>query len=306
MSSDFTGTKTRSLGAFLGLAVGDALGAPIEFKQRDTYEPVAGYGAGGPFQLEAGYWTDDTIMALCLAETLLEKGGYDGVDYRGRLLRWVDEGYNSLNGTCFDVGATTLQAIRAFQRFGLAHSGATDQGAVGNSSIMRLAPVPLFYQEDAALAEHMAMAQGNLTHNHHIPLNACRLLSTLILEGIKTGNKTRVLASIKTTQVCGELTHLTRGDYRQKSRDEITSDGYVVSTLEAALWAVCQTHSFKDAALLAVNLGEDADTVGAVTGQIAGAIYGIEAIPDPWLAELAQAPRLVEVAEQLFDNKHCS
>ena len=108
---------------------------------RDTYAPIEGYEAGGPFQLEAGYWTDDTIMALCLAETLLEQGGYEANDYGRRLVRWVEEGYNSLTGTCFDIGNTTRTAIASFRLHGPEHSGEAGPNSAGNGSIMRLAPV---------------------------------------------------------------------------------------------------------------------------------------------------------------------
>ena len=280
------------------------MGAPIEFSARDTYIPINGYRAGGPFQLEAGCWTDDTTMALCLAETLLAHGAYEASDYGKRLVRWVEEGYNSLTGTCFDIGNTTRNAIETFRLYGPEQSGEMGPNSAGNGSIMRLAPVSVFYQENAVLAEEMAMAQGALTHRHAVPSDGCRLLNRVLLEGIKMGEKQAALASIDTMKVCAEFADVPLGTYRDKRREEIRSDGYVVSTLEAALWAVWNTQTFGEAILLGVNLGDDADTVGAVTGQIAGAIYGLSGIPENWQTGVADGARLLETAERLYAGRY--
>lgn len=293
--------RDRSIGALMGLAIGDALGAPIQFMRRDTYEHVFGYTAGGTYQLDPGYWTDDTSMALCLAETLIEKNRYDPIDFGDRLVRWVDEGYNSSLPKCFDIGQTTLRAIGAYRRFGHEECGVTGEWAGGNGSIMRLAPVPIFYQEDGRLADEISVSQGILTHNHEVPNDGCRLLSAIILEGIKTGDKDAALSSVETLHVADKISHVRNRDYEEKVRDEIKSDGYVVSTLEAAMWSVWKTNNFRDALLLAVNLGDDADTVGAVTGQIAGAIYGVDEIPKEWITDLAEGNRILNLGQQLFD-----
>ena len=304
MTYEPNGRRSRSIGAFVGLAIGDALGAPIQFKRRDTYEHVSGYTAGGTYQLEPGYWTDDTSMALCLAETLLSKGNYDPVDFGDRLVRWVDEGYNSSLPKCFDIGQTTLRAIGAYRRYGHDDCGVTGEWAGGNGSIMRLAPVPIFYQEFGEFAEQVSVTQGILTHNHEVPNDGCRLLSKIIVEGIRTGDKHAALSSVETLQVADKILHVKNREYEEKDRNHIKSDGYVVSTLEAAMWSVWKTDNFKDALLLAVNLGDDADTVGAVAGQIAGAIYGIEEIPKEWVSDLTQSPRILEYGQKLFEQRH--
>jgi ADP-ribosyl-[dinitrogen reductase] hydrolase len=304
MTYEPNGRRSRSIGAFVGLAIGDALGAPIQFKRRDTYEHVSGYTAGGTYQLEPGYWTDDTSMALCLAETLLSKGNYDPVDFGDRLVRWVDEGYNSSLPKCFDIGQTTLRAIGAYRRHGHDDCGITGEWAGGNGSIMRLAPVPIFYQEFSEFAEQVSVTQGILTHNHEVPNDGCRLLSKIIIEGIRTGDKHAALSSVETLQVADKILHVKNREYEEKDRNRIKSDGYVVSTLEAAMWSVWKTDNFKDALLLAVNLGDDADTVGAVAGQIAGAIYGIEEIPKEWVSDLTQSPRILEYSQKLFEQRH--
>ncbi|SCA55926.1 ADP-ribosylation/Crystallin J1 (modular protein) [Candidatus Terasakiella magnetica] len=304
LSEEISGGEQRSVAALVGLAIGDALGAPIQFMRRDTYQHVSGYTAGGTYSLEPGFWTDDTSMALCLAETLIEKNGYDAFSFGEKLIRWVDDGYNSSLPRCFDIGDTTLRAISNYNRTKNLDCGITGKWAGGNGSIMRLSPVSIFGQNNADMADIISVEQGQFTHNHFVPNFACRMLNAIIIEGIKTGNKQKALQAVDVEGCPEELFHLINGDYKNKSRDEIKSDGYVVSTLEAAMWAVWQTENFKDALLLAVNLGDDADTVGAVTGQIAGAIYGMDGIPSSWVSELHNSRRILELANQLYSKRY--
>lgn len=303
MNVEMRERRKRSIGAFIGLAIGDALGAPIQFQRRDTYQHVSGYTAGGAYSLDPGYWTDDASMALCLAETLLEKQSYDPTDFGNRLVRWVDEGYNSSLPKCFDIGQTTLRAIGNFRRHGHETCGITGERAGGNGSIMRLAPVPVYFQDSPDMAEEVSARQGALTHNHEVPNDGCRMLCMILIEGINTGHKDKALSAVNELHVAEKIGHVRDQTYKGKERDVIKSDGYVVSTLEAAMWAVWKTDNFRDALLLAVNLGDDADTVGAVAGQIAGSIYGIDRIPPDWISELAEGPRILELGEQLFDQR---
>ena len=137
--------KDRYRGSLLGLAVGDALGTTLEFKAPGTFEPLSEMVGGGPFKLQPGQWTDDTSMALCLAESLIECNGFNPQDQMERYRRWYREGYLSSTDTCFDIGNTVRTAIQVFEKTGEAYSGSTDPYSAGNGSIMRLAPVPLFY-----------------------------------------------------------------------------------------------------------------------------------------------------------------
>jgi len=168
---------------------------------------------------------------------------------------------------------------------------------------MRLAPVPIFYQGDDRLADEISVSQGILTHNHEVPNDGCRLLSKMIIEGIRTGDKDAALRSVETLRVADKISHVKNREYEEKERNDIKSDGYVVSTLEAAMWSVWKTDNFKDALLLAVNLGDDADTVGAVAGQIAGAVYGIDGIPKGWVSGLVESSRILDTAHQLFERR---
>ncbi|MDY7066736.1 hypothetical protein PsexTeo8_32000 [Pseudomonas extremaustralis] len=203
----------RYRGSLLGLACGDAVGTSVEFMLRGTFEPVTDMLGGGPFQLKAGQWTDDTSMALCLAESLLCKRGFDPADQMTRYLNWWTSGYLSATGECFDIGLTVREALAAFQ-------------------------------------------------DHGDPF--------------------------------------AQGDYREKTRAQITGSGYCVASLEAALWCVLTTDSFAAAVLAAANLGDDADTTAAIVGQLAGAHYGVQGIPVAWLEKLCMREDIQDMADALF------
>ena len=145
-------TLSRYRGCLLGLAVGDAVGTTLEFRRPGTFEPLNDMLGGGPFGLKPGQWTDDTSMALCLAESLLEKQGFDPLDQLERYTRWYRQGYLSSTDSCFDIGNTVRQALHRFEKTGEPYCGSTDPRSAGNGSIMRLAPVPLFYAGNTELA----------------------------------------------------------------------------------------------------------------------------------------------------------
>jgi ADP-ribosyl-[dinitrogen reductase] hydrolase len=295
------GIKDRCLGSWLGLAIGDALGSPIQFQNRDAYEPVTRYRAGGVYQTPAGYWTDDTSMALCLAETLIEHQQYEPRDFGNRLVQWVENGYNSSMPKCFDIGQTTLRAIANFRKSGPEDCGEKGEYSKGNGSIMRLAPVPMFYRHSPRQAEAEAVWQGAFTHNNTVTANACYLLCHILLEAYSSGDKERTFDKLNKLDFHSDFSRVEQQNFKSKMRDEIASDGYVISTLEAALWAVWHTENFEDAILLAVNLGHDADTVGAVTGQIAGAIYGYSTIPQLFVTGLHDTNRIMAIGKQLVE-----
>lgn len=290
--------EDRAVGCFLGLAIGDAVGTTLEFKARDTYEHITDMVGGGPFKLKPGQWTDDTSMALCLAESLLEKGELDPADLMDRFRRWRDEGHNSVTGKCFDIGITTTQAISRYVKNGNPLAGSTDANTAGNGSIMRLAPVPIFFRRDGQAAEEAAVTQSKTTHGALECLDSCRLMTRILvalLDGSPWSDAVTSDPKLKASKVAA----LAGGSWKGKSRKQIKSTGYVIDTLEAALWAVDSTNNFQDAILLAVNLGNDADTVGAVAGQFAGARYGQAGIPDRWLESLAWLPTLKKLGANL-------
>jgi ADP-ribosyl-[dinitrogen reductase] hydrolase len=158
------GVRMRSRGCLLGLAVGDAVGTTVEFQTRGSFAPLADMVGGGPFGLKPGQWTDDTSMALCLATSLVECGGFDPGDQMERYCRWYEEGYLSSTGRCFDIGNTVRSALERFRRDGDPNAGSRDPRSAGNGCIMRLAPVPLFFFPGLDAAEHHAGESSRTTH----------------------------------------------------------------------------------------------------------------------------------------------
>ena len=290
--------RDRAIGAFLGLAVGDAVGTTLEFKPRDKQERVKDMVGGGPFGLRPGEWTDDTTMALALAESLAECGALDCRDLMDRFVRWWKRGEYSCTGSCFDIGITTSAALQRYVRTGDPMAGSTDPRSAGNGSLMRLSPVALRFWDDRAQLDSAAAEQSRTTHGAVEAVDACRAFAELLAEAIAGKARADVLAPGR-FDGAPEVSRVLGGSWRGKARDEISSSGYVIHTLEAALWSVARTSDFRGAVLLAANLADDADTVAAVTGQLAGALYGLNGIPGEWLERVAWKDRLLDAADRL-------
>lgn len=252
---------------------------------------------GGPFDLQPGQWTDDTAMALALADSLISCPEFDPHDLATRFVSWWRHGAYSCTGTCFDIGITTREALARFIRTGEPYAGSTDPDTAGNGSLMRLAPVALFALHDAALAGPLARDQSRITHAAPQAVQACAYFVQLLRDAIL--GRPDVLSS-RTWAGDPAIAAIAAGAWRQKSRNQIRSSGYVLDTLEAALWAIGTTTNFEEALTLSVNLADDADTVGAVTGQLAGALYGASAIPDRWLHPLAWRSEISAAADRLL------
>jgi ADP-ribosyl-[dinitrogen reductase] hydrolase len=296
-------TLSRFRGSLIGLAVGDALGTTLEFKRPGSFSPIDDILGGGPFTLEAGQWTDDTSMALCLAESLVETGEFDLSDQLRRYLRWYRHGYLSSTGRCFDIGNATRSALERFERDGDEYAGSEDPHTAGNGSIMRLAPVPLLYSS-ASIQRGGKQAGFSSMTTHRAPatVDGCRFLGELVAGASLGLPKEEILAPsyFHDGPLVPEIQAVVDGSYREKEPPAIRGSGYVVESLEAALWAFHRSSDFREGALLAVNLGDDADTTGAVYGQLAGAYYGEEAIPEEWRAKLALRETIESLADRLF------
>lgn len=291
----------RARGALVGLAVGDALGTTLEFSARDSRPHHTEMTGGGPFGLAPGQWTDDTSMALALADSLIAQDGFDAADLMDRFVAWWQEGAYSCTGACFDIGNATWQALDYYRHGGGAFAGSTDPTTAGNGSLMRLAPAVLHTLHDAEACRRIAADQSRTTHGAREATEACVVFADLLRSAILGANKTETLAT-RTWDGTQNIQAVARGDWRGRPRAQIRSSGYVIHTLEAALWAVDGTDSFEDALVLAVNLGDDADSVGAVTGQLAGALYGLSGIPAQWLEPLAWRDRIIGMADRLLDK----
>jgi ADP-ribosyl-[dinitrogen reductase] hydrolase len=292
--------NARFRGCLLGLAVGDAVGTTLEFRQRGTFEPLTDMVGGGPFALLPGQWTDDTSMALCLAASLVERGGFDADDQMRRYCLWAEDGYLSSTGVCFDIGSTVASALRRYRRDGAPYAGSADPNAAGNGCIMRLAPIPMFFFPDLDAAERFAGDSSRTTHGAEECIDACRLFARITCRALLGEPKDGVLLGDAEAFVAGErIAAIARGMYRSKAESDIRGSGYVVQSLEAALWAFSRTDSFADAILVAANLGDDADTTAAVCGQVAGAYYGEQGIPSRWLELLARRAEISQLADEL-------
>jgi ADP-ribosyl-[dinitrogen reductase] hydrolase len=295
--------RERFRGALLGLAVGDAVGTTVEFRSRGSFLPLTDMTGGGPFRLAAGQWTDDTSMALCLATSLVERDGFDARDQMDRYCWWAQTGYLSSTGTCFDIGGTTSSALRRFQRTGEPFAGSEDPGSAGNGSIMRLAPIPMFFFPDIDAAETYAAKSSRTTHAAVECVDACRLLGRMICRALLGRTKAEVAYGDSASFAgADKIVAIARGAYEDKPEAAISGSGYVVESLEAALWCFLKTDRFEAAILRAANLGDDADTTAAVCGQVAGAYYGESQIPAEWLRKLALRAEITELADQLWQG----
>ncbi len=300
--------EDRFAGCLLGLAVGDAVGTAVEFRPPGTFPPVTDMTGGGPFGLEPGQWTDDTSMALCLAESLLETGGFDPADQMRRYVRWWREGHLSSTGQCFDIGNTVRAALARFEETREPFSGSTDPRSAGNGSLMRLAPVAMRFADDPARAVRLCGESSCTTHGARTCVDACRYFGGLLVGALGGVGKETLLSRRyapveglwEAEPLCPEIDAIAAGSFRVKDPPEIRGTGYVVASLEAALWAFHRSGNFREGCLLAVNLGNDADTTAAVYGQIAGAYYGASGIPDEWLERLAMADLIRETALRLM------
>ncbi len=302
------GVRERYRGVLLGLAIGDALGAQVEFMPRGTFPPVEGFRGGGPHGLGPGEWTDDTAMALSLAESLVETGGFDPVDQLRRYLRWYREGYLSPKGYCFDIGNTTRRALERFAKTGEPYPGPTGEHTAGNGSLMRLAPVALFFAAEPEKAIRYAALSSRTTHGAPQAVDACRYFTGLLVGALRGEPKEKLLAPFyspvpdlwEESPLHPEVARVAAGSYAGKTEAEIRAGGYVVDTLEAVLWAFSRGENFGQAVTLAVNLGDDADTVGAVAGQLAGAYFGEAGIPAAWREGVYLRDRIVALADALY------
>lgn len=304
--------QDRFRGCLLGLAIGDALGTTLEFKSPGSFAPITDIVGGGPFKLEPGQWTDDTSMALCLAESLIQKRGFDVRHQMELYVRWWQDGYLSSNGTCFDIGNTIVDSLTRFRDTGDPLAGSTHPESAGNGSLMRLAPVPMLYADDVAKAIEYSALSSRTTHGSTEAVDACRLYSILLVHALCGASKETLTSStlpksnqaLRDEPLCESIEAIARGSFRRLEPPAIKGSGYVVNSLEAALWAFDRSTTFRDGALLAVNLGDDADTTGAIYGQIAGAYYGANGIPASWLERLTMVDEITSYADALFDLAH--
>lgn len=301
-------THDRARGALVGLATGDALGTTLEFKTPGSFTPIRDMVGGGPFRLAPGQWTDDTSLALCLAESLVECNGFDPRDQMERYVRWRRDGHLSSTGECFDIGNTTSAALSRFTRTGDPLAGDTAASAAGNGSLMRLAPVAIWFAGDAERAITLCGESSRTTHGAATAVDACRYFGGLLVGALRGESKETLLAPAyspvpglwERAPLAPEVRAVAEGSFPRKQPPAIRGTGYVVQSLEAALWAFASTDDFRAGCLAAANLGDDADTTAAIFGQIGGAFYGESGIPPEWRRRLALWSTIDALAEALW------
>ncbi len=304
--------RDRFRGCLLGLAAGDALGTTLEFKTPGTFEPIDDMVGGGPFNLQPGQWTDDTSMALCLATSLIEQGRFDAADQMQRYVRWWREGYMSSKERCFDIGTTVRGALSRFERDGEPYAGSTDPNSAGNGSLMRLAPVPMYFASNPAEAIRMAADSSRTTHGAQEAVDACRYFAGLLVGALRGTDKETLLSPgycpveglWEREPLAEKIARIADGSFKDRNPPDIKGTGYVVDALEAALWAFHCSEDFREGALLAANLGHDADTTAAICGQLAGAYYGADGIPAKWRERLTMAAEITALADSLHEHAH--
>ncbi len=284
--------RDRAVGALLGLAVGDAIGAALEFSPKPRFAVLDEMVGGGPHELRRGEWTDDTAMALALADSLLHAPELDASDLMQRFVDWQKHGTYSCTGDCFDIGIATQAALARFHRNGDPMAGSTADQSSGNGALMRLSPVAIRHWQNRAEMLRVAALQTRATHGSPATLRATHSFAGMLAEAIGGAALPEVLASPSAD---------IEGGWRGLDRDAIEGSGHVVRSLQAAVWAVARSMDFRSAILLAANLGDDADTTAAIAGQLAGAIYGASGIPEEWLEALAWRDRLEDTAARLFE-----
>lgn len=301
---------------FLGLAIGDALGVPVEFRDRSYFgrQPVTGMLGYGTWNQPPGTWSDDSSLTFCLAESLVK--GYDLNDIGKKFVAWYSSGYWGAHHKLFDVGGTTRIALARIRdgedpKF----AGEVEEDSNGNGSLMRIAPAPLYFcnELDEVLFERIKEI-SSLTHGHFRSVLSCFIFSKVMIELFKGEEKSRALQnafdatkdfSHRNEFNVAELEKFDRvlsGKLQNLHADQVSSSGYVLHTLEAALWCFLNTDSYRDAVLKAVNLGGDTDTTGCVAGALAGLYYGEPSLPMEWTIALAREKDIIKLAEDFTES----
>ena len=297
---------SRARGALVGLAVGDAVGTTNEFKVASTFKPITDMVGGGPFLLKPGQWTDDTSMALCLADSLLAKGHYDSFDVMERYQRWFSKGYRSSTDRCFDIGGQVRAALFDFEHEQRVPVTAERSNRAGNGAIMRLAPVVIAGFEHREIREIVVTAGLSARETHYsVEAEAATEVFAALLVGALLGWAPEHIINVgwaSTGPAFDEMAaRVISTDPAERASWESETSGYIVHGLRLAVHGLLDFPSFKDATLAIANMGGDSDTNAAIYGQLGGAFYGVEPIPASWRSTLHQGEEIDALARALVD-----
>lgn len=294
------GLRDRFRGVLLGVATGDALGAPLEFQPpRAAANQLTEMVGGGWLKLPPGQWTDDTELTVATVESLLERRRFDPDDIAERLARWY------LSGP-LDVGNHTAMVLRDIAggkpwEQASAEAQQAQPESAANGSLMRAAPLALFFFQAPEHAASLSPVLSRITHAHTHCQHACTLYNVVVAKLLQ--GEPLDAAITGAMEACQEMDAAMRMrlDRVRLPENETSPTGWVLDTLEVALWSVWRSETFEDALVSAVNRGADADTVGAVAGGLAGALYGMSGIPQRWLSVLKERDRLLQMADALLE-----
>ena len=290
----------------MGLVVGDAVGTTNEFKWAGTFDPITDMVGGGPFLLKPGQWTDDTSMALCLADSLLAQGRYDSFDVMERYDRWYKEGYRSSTGTCFDIGNQVTRSLWDFREQQRVPTSAERTTSAGNGAIMRLAPVVIAGFESRNPREVVETARLSARETHFsVEAEAATEVFAALLVGALLGWSPQQLMDVSWASTGAAFDEMAARvispDPQVRASWEAETSGYIVNGLRLAVHGLLDFPSFKDATLAIANMGGDSDTNAAIYGQLGGAFYGIEAIPASWRERVHLGEEIDQLARDLVD-----
>ncbi|KKK13482.1 hypothetical protein ARAM_003886 [Aspergillus rambellii] len=309
--------RSRTLGSIWGVCVTDALGGPVQFSEPKSFEPITGLAFVAPFEQPAGSYSDDGAMTLALAKSFIDaQGKYDhelSIEY---FVQWLGNGRFSTVNYSWDVGLSTRRALCLWRDHGTRDTEGTQrqvnhsldkESSSGNGSLMRIASVGLVLWRDPLEARAVAIRQSRVTHPALACTEACEIYTYLMGKIMRGKSKEQLCSVIRSHKFKHDALALrmfkykTLLDWAEADYSSIKSSGWVVDTLEAALWGFFKFNSYVDGALAVVNLGHDSDTVGAVYGGIAGAYYGYESIPADWIAQMQNQSLIGEIADGLVD-----
>ena len=290
----------------MGLVVGDAVGTTNEFQPAGSFEPITDMVGGGVFGLEPGQWTDDTSMALCLADSLLAQGRYDSFDVMERYGRWYKEGYRSSTGTCFDIGNQVTRSLWDFREQQRVPTSAERTTSAGNGAIMRLAPVVIVGFESRDPREVVETARLSARETHFsVEAEAATEVFAALLVGALLGWSPQQLMDVSWASTGAAFDEMAARvispDPQVRASWEAETNGYIVNGLRLAVHGLLDFPSFKDATLAIANMGGDSDTNAAIYGQLGGAFYGIEGIPASWRERVHLGEEIDQLARDLVD-----
>lgn len=301
--------QDRYRGLLLGIAAGDACGQATVHRRPGSFPRVGDLLGGGPFDLPAGAWTDETAMALCLADSLTSLQRIDPDDQVARYVRWQREGYLSSTGQCLGISAATARALARSRWSRKPLAGSHDPAKADKEPLGRIGPAVALFLPDPEQAIEAAVEAARVTHQAPLTLDAVRYLAALLVGALQGTPRAELLGPMYSPvdgywsrrRLKREVETVARGSWTQKSPPRISGGGQAIEALEAALWSLARAASFREAVLAAVNLGGDADCTGALVGQLAGALHGASGIPAAWRSTILKSELVAGYADRLLE-----